>query len=120
MRQMGKKAKKIRVAKTDGMGPEDIKKIMVALRKVWSWSFSRRLVVQRCIGRGGFSYCEKCKKRSPKIFVDHTKPVGAFDNEYAHRLFVPSTKMKGLCKECHKEKTKRDLVDIRFEGYSID
>lgn len=117
---MPKKISRKTVEKIDGLGPQDIKKIITALRKVWSWSYARRLVIQRCTGRGGFSYCEGCKKRTPKVFVDHTDAVGAFGPDFVNRLFVPSNQMKGLCKECHKEKTKKDLVEIRFKGYSIE
>jgi len=97
---------KKKVEKVDGLGPKEIAQIRVALRKVWSWSHARRLVIKRCEGKGGFSFCEKCKKRAPKIFVDHLKKCGEVDDGYIRRLFVSSDKMQGLCNKCHNKKTK--------------
>jgi hypothetical protein len=92
---------------------DDIKKIKKALRQVWSWSHSRRLVTKRCDLGEGYSRCEKCKKKCPKIFIDHIEPVGTFDKNYIDRLFVPSKRMQGLCVNCHKSKTKTDLANIK-------
>ena len=100
-------------APPDGFNDQDIKRIIPALRKVWSWSFSRRLVVKRCLLKNGFSKCEHCLKKCPKIFVDHIEAVGSFGVGYIERLFVPSSQLQGLCKNCHKEKTKIDLKRIK-------
>lgn len=99
--------------KLDGLGPDDIDKIKKALRQVWSWSYSRRLVIKRCDLGDHYSRCEKCRKKVPKIHVDHIKPVGTFDERYVQRLFVPSSEMQGLCTLCHKVKTKADVATIR-------
>ena len=98
--------KKVKQIKVDGFGPDDKRKIRAALRKVWSWSYPRRLVEKRCLIDGGFSRCEKCKKKCPKVYVDHIQNVGEVDAGFISRLFVASHKMQGLCKKCHDAKTK--------------
>lgn len=110
---MKKKKSVKKVQKFDGLGPDEIARIKTALRQVWSWSYSRRLVVARCLAKNGFSFCELCKKKCPKVFIDHITPIGTFDGEYIQRLFVPSDQLQGLCKECHKVKTKADLHNIK-------
>lgn len=91
--------------KIDGLGPDDIKKIRSALRRVWGFSYPRRLVKERCIGPDGFPRCEKCKQKVPTIHVDHIKNVGDVDEGFIKRLFVPSKKLQALCKQCHNKKT---------------
>lgn len=99
---------KKKLVKVDGLGPHEIKKIRAAVRQVWHRSYARRLVVLRCIGRGGFSYCELCKKRAPKIFIDHIVNVGDVDYGFINRMFVASKWLRGLCKKCHDIKTKEE------------
>lgn len=104
---MGRR-KKAKIEKVDGLGTHDIEKIRAALRQVWHWSHAKKLVVKRCTGKGGFAYCEQCKKRRPKIFVDHIHKVGDVDRGFIERLFVPSVKLQGLCKKCHDAKTREE------------
>lgn len=99
---------KKKIEKTDGLGPHEIKKIRSALRLVWHRSHSRRLVVLRCTGEDGFTYCEKCKKRTPQLKIDHIKNVGEVDEGFLKRLFIPSKHLQGLCHPCHKIKTKAE------------
>ncbi len=106
---MGKK--KIKVQPTDGLGPKEIANIRNAVRLVWQRSYSRKLVVKRCIGADGFSYCETCFKRTPQLKIDHIDKVGDVDEGFITRLFVPSTELQGICKECHDEKTKQERSD---------
>lgn len=101
---MGKK--KIKVVKTDGLGPYEIKKIRAAIRLVWHRSHARKLVVIRCTGKDGFARCEKCSKRTPSLKVDHIEKVGDVDEGFITRLFVSSKRLQGLCKKCHDVKTK--------------
>jgi hypothetical protein len=108
MKKRAKKLVKTDTGKIDGLSAKDVEKIRRAIRQVWSWSYPRGLVVKRCLVAGGFSKCEKCKKKCPKIFVDHIKRVGDVDAGFIHRLFVPSKYMQGLCKECHKAKTNEE------------
>lgn len=105
-------AKKVR-EKVDGLSRHDIAKIRSAIRQVWHRSHVRKLVVNRCIGRGGFSYCELCKTRSPKIFIDHLLEVGDVDGGFIDRLFTPSKNLQGLCKKCHDAKTKKERAAKR-------
>lgn len=105
---MAKKTARKKTEKTDGLGPHEIKKIRNALRAVWRYSHARTLVVKRCLGKGGYSHCEKCKKRAPKVFIDHIATCGAVDEGYIERLFCPSSALQGLCKMCHGIKTKED------------
>ena len=101
-----KKKKRQKLVPIDGLGPKEIKDIRTALRRVWGWSRARRLTAQRCIRNKKWSYCEKCKKRSPHIKIDHIVPCGAVDGGYIRRLFVSSQGLQGLCNECHNEKTR--------------
>lgn len=102
---MGKRKK---LKPTDGLGELEIKKLRTATRLVWHRSYSRKLCVIRCTGKDGFTFCELCKKRTPKLKVDHLVEVGKMDGGYLERLFVPSKGLQGLCDPCHKIKTKAE------------
>lgn len=109
-----KRPKKLRPPMIDDLNDDDIKKIKRVLRQAWSWSYSRRLVIKRCDIGGGYSRCEGCKKKVPKIFVDHIEAIGTFDPKtYILRSFVPSRFMQGLCQPCHKVKTKADMKAMK-------
>jgi hypothetical protein len=101
-------AKRTKLEKIDGLGPREIRDIRSSIRQVWHRSHARALCVKRCIGADGFSYCEKCKKRAPKVFIDHIETVGDVDAGFIKRLFVPSKGLQGLCKKCHALKTKME------------
>lgn len=107
---MGKKSKS-KTPKVDGLDPSDLKKLHRAVRLVWSWSTAPRLVRKRCTREDGFQYCEghACVKKGrpvPKVFVDHIEAVGEVGGpRYIQRMFVPSSKLQGLCKDCHDPKT---------------
>lgn len=95
----------------DGLSPKDLVKLRAAIRQVWAWSTPRRLCIKRATGADGFTYCEQCNKRSPKIFVDHITPAGDLLSEgYFQRMFIPSIKLQALCKECHNAKTKGERI----------
>lgn len=102
------KKKKINVPKIDGRTPEQNAKIRIAVRQVWSWSYQRKLVIERCTGFDGFPFCELCGERCPKVFVDHIKNVGDVDEGFLDRMFVPSKYLQGLCKPCHGKKTNEE------------
>lgn len=99
---------KSKLSKTDGLGPLEIKKIRTALRLVWHRSYARQLVVKRCLGSNGFSYCEKCKIMAPALKIDHIEACGDVNEGYIERLFCSSDKLQGLCKACHDLKTKEE------------
>lgn len=106
---MAKKKKE----KVDGLSSSDITKIRSAIRKVWHWSYPKKLATARAVGKDGFSYCEKCKKRSPKVFIDHIKNVGDVDDGFIKRLFCCSKGLQALCKKCHQIKTNQERSELR-------
>ena len=107
------KRKKAEILKFDGFNDADKKNVRRVLRQAWSWSFSRKLVEKRCALPNGYAKCEQCKKKVPKVFIDHIKAIGVVDAGFLMRLFVPSNQMQGLCKICHSLKTKTDNAKTR-------
>lgn len=105
---MAKKKKKPKREKVDGLSPHDMKRLRSAIREVWRWSTPRKICLERAIGSDGFPRCEKCKKKSPKVFADHIIPVGVLDEGYLTRLFCPSHYLQALCQKCHSKKTKEE------------
>jgi len=99
---------KKKVQKTDGLGPYEIQRYRAALRDVWRHTLAHSLVRKRCAIDKDYSRCEKCKRKVPKIFVDHIINCGDLDGGYIERLSVPSNKLQGLCRECHDAKTKME------------
>ncbi len=97
-----------KVARTDGLGAFEVAKIRSAIRQVWHRSHARKLCAKRCTGEDGYSFCEKCKQRAPKIFIDHIVAVGDLDGGFISRLFCASSGLMGLCKSCHAEKTAKE------------
>lgn len=119
------KKSKEKEQKIDGLNPKDIQNIRNAIRQVWSWSVPARLVRKRCIGPDGFPRCEnkKCESKGkpvPKVFVDHIEVMGSvLAPDYISRMWCPSTKLQGLCKQCHDAKTKleRKVKALSFDEY---
>lgn len=107
---MAKKRVRKKLEKFDGLGPLEKKKIRIALRLVWHRSHPRKVAVQRASLPNDFFRCENptCRKKVPKICVDHIKPCGEVDSGFIKRLFVPSKGLQCLCKNCHKIKTRQD------------
>jgi len=99
------KPKKPKPERIDGLSPVDVEKIRKAIRQVWSWSYPRRLCLQRATDATGFYRCESCRAVTPKIFVDHVARVGDVDAGFIARLFCPSSGLQALCKPCHAVKT---------------
>ncbi len=99
---------------TDGLGPNELKRIHGAVRKVWQWSRAWHLAKKRAMGEDGYPRCESkdCPSRGgmvPKHFIDHIDPVGEVGGpKYIQRMFVPSSKLQALCKKCHDAKTKAE------------
>lgn len=104
---------------TDGLGPLEVKKIRGALRLVWQRSHARRVVIKRCTDHKGWTYCEKCHKRTPALKVDHLVACGdVLDGGYIDRMFTPSRNLQGLCKICHDAKTKQERRDAKAAVYT--
>lgn len=113
----GLKSKKKKTKKTDGLGPFEKQKIRNAVRLVWHRSLARKLVVDRCTDKEGFTRCEKCRKRTPKFKVDHIVEAGKVDSGFIRRMFVSSKKLMGLCKRCHDIKTKAERAAKRKDPF---
>ncbi len=94
--------------------------IFAGLGKVWMWWPPRNEVKKRCKveGKTGWYVCELCKQQRERIDVDHINPVvptsgfTTWDNYIAAR-FVTSDKLQGICKDCHKAKTKGENAQRR-------
>lgn len=110
---MAKKVKKQKPDKIDGLSPEDIARIRIAIRQVWSWSYPRKLCLKRCTKEDGFSYCEKCKVMCPKIKIDHIVAVGDVNAGFIKRLFCPSSGLMALCSDCHNLKTREERKNAK-------
>jgi hypothetical protein len=106
--------------KTDGLGPREIQQIRNAVRQVWQRCHARALVVKRCLLPNGFSKCEKCGAVVAKIKVDHIVRVGAVDDGFIARMFVPSTKLQGWCDKCHNKKTAQERKEQKQAELSAD
>lgn len=108
------KKKKEKIEKIDGLGPDDIRKIRVAIRQVWSWSYPRRLCIARAVvDEDGNSRCELCKKVVPKVHPDHIEAAGDVDAGFISRLFCSSNKLQALCKKCHQAKTNQERREAK-------
>lgn len=112
-----KKNKKVKPEKIDGWSAKNVQQLRSAIRQVWSWSEPCRIVRKRCLIAGDFSRCEMCKKKVPKIFVDHIEVMGSiFGERYLERMGAPSTELQGLCKKCHDGKTKIERRIAKLEA----
>jgi 5-methylcytosine-specific restriction endonuclease McrA len=98
----------------DGLSSENLKRVHIAVRKVWQWSHSWRLAKKRALHADGFYRCEnpKCEQAgqpAPKVVVDHIKPVGQVGGpDYIKKMFVPSSELMCLCNKCHRLKTNEE------------
>lgn len=110
-----RKSKKKPPPQDGGLTPETIQRLRSAIRQVWVWtSYARRLCLKRALIKNGFSRCEECKKKVPKVYADHIRPVGNLDAGYFDRLFCPSYDLMAICKRCHGIKTRaeRELLKL--------
>jgi len=111
--------KKAKAVAIDGFGTVERSKLSSAIRQVWQRSKQWRIVKSRCIGEGGYSFCEQCGEQAPKIFVDHIVAIGAMEDPgYFERLMVSSDGLQGLCNPCHKPKTKVDNAKTKAKKKS--
>jgi 5-methylcytosine-specific restriction endonuclease McrA len=109
---MTKKGKKTEI-RVDGLSPKDMAKVRSAIRRVWSFSYPRRLCVNRSKLPDHYFRCELCKLKVPKVTIDHIIPLGSIDGDFLERLFCPSIGLQALCHPCHKAKTKIDNENTR-------
>ena len=105
------------------MDKKVVNTIISKLRTISMWSEERKMVRNRCKVKGkvgkfkngkdkirllGYK-CEHCSDIVDKIDVDHVIEIGSFSgdwNDYIARLFCSLDNLQGLCKKCHKQKTK--------------
>ena len=117
---MGKKrTKKAVPEKIDGLSMVDVRKIRAAIRKVWHWSYPKKLATARATKKDGFAYCEAkdCPakgKKVPKVYIDHIEAVGDVDAGFIKRLFCESKKLQALCKSCHTKKTNEERKENKM------
>lgn len=104
-------AKKIKWEKIDGLGPKEIHGLIKVIRQRWSWSTARKICCDRATDKEGFGHCELCKAKVPKVYADHKKRCGQWDNGYIDRMFCPSSGLQALCKKCHAKKTRQEKKD---------
>lgn len=116
MAKKEKKPRKVKPAPVDGLGEKDVKRIRTAIRNIWRYSTPRKLAEKRAYWhKDGFPRCELCKKKAPKIFVDHIIQVGDVDEGFLKRMYTPSCNLQSLCKKCHDEKTKEERKQKAWE-----
>jgi 5-methylcytosine-specific restriction endonuclease McrA len=95
----------------DGITDADYGALTRDLRRRWSWSAPRRIAKERSVAIDGFHRCEQCRRKTPKIFIDHIVPIGSLKHDGAgwiERLYCPSIGLQALCKICHDQKTKAE------------
>lgn len=95
-----------------------LKKILLAgLGKCWMFWPPRAEVKRRCAvaDKPGWWKCEKCKRETERLDVDHIVPcVSTTDGWQGWDVYIDSrfvyeaTKLQGLCRECHREKSKQE------------
>lgn len=91
--------------------------ILAGLGKAWMFWPVRAAVKRRCKdpNRPGWSICEVCHQSRERLDTDHIIPcVDPFDgwvswDEYIKRRFVfNEDQMQGICRDCHKIKSKAE------------
>ena len=102
-----------------------LKKIILAgLGKAWMFWPVRSEVKRRCKdpNNPGWFICELCHRSHEKIDIDHVVPcVSIFDgwvswDEYIKRRFVfDANQLQGICRSCHKIKSKAENKARREE-----
>ncbi len=89
---------------------------MAKLGQAWMVWGPRNDVKRRCkiSGKVGWWECELCKRQTERIEIDHVKPVvsttdGFVDwNTYIASKFVGAEFLQGICRDCHKAKSKEE------------
>lgn len=95
--------------------PYNIKtKIVAGIRKVWRFHPMRTEVKNRCKTGDGWFRCEKCRKLTDHVDVDHKVPAidpvlgwQGYDS-FILGLFCDINNLQGICISCHETKTGRE------------
>lgn len=83
------------------------------LRELWHQrSWQKRAALSRATDVDGFLVCELCKRRAPKVNVDHIVKCGEPDAEFLARLFIDPVELQVLCLKCHGDKTWCERLDF--------
>jgi 5-methylcytosine-specific restriction endonuclease McrA len=104
------------------LSPEEyekrLKKIILAgLGKAWMFWPPRSVVKRRCQdpARAGWFICELCGVSREKIDIDHIIPCirpsdgfVSWDDYIKSRFVFDAKQLQGICKDCHKKKTKTE------------
>lgn len=84
------------------------------LRRMWGRSKQRQRALENARVRRGWYICACCGRefRRKDIEVDHKIAMGRFKDfdTYIERLFCETGGLQILCRQCHKVKTKKDLL----------
>jgi len=120
-------SQKVKKPKLSTLSPEEYEKrlkriILAGLGKAWMFWPVRAIVKRRCKdpNRPGWSICELCHKSVEKLDTDHIEPcvspIAGFVtwDEYITRRFVfDAKKLQGICKDCHRQKSKIENAERR-------
>lgn len=97
--------------------PRPLKSMLLsAIGKVWMYWHGRLEAKKRCKieSKPGWFKCEECYAEREKIEIDHINPVILPEvgfvtwDDYIASKFVEADKLRGLCRECHKQKTQKE------------
>lgn len=87
------------------------------LRELWHQrSWQKKAALARATDAEGFTVCEECKRRAPKVHVDHIEKCGEPDASFLARLFIEPAQLKVLCLACHGAKTWCERLDFFSVG----
>lgn len=98
----------------------DIAKLVSSSRDIWRQSTKYQDAKRACRDplRSGWFLCSLCGASRELIQIDHIEPVGRQPDHlgefgpWLERLF--NLPQRGICKDCHKVKTKEDKRKIRL------
>ena len=121
-------SQKVKKPKLNSLSREEyekrLKKIILAgLGKAWMFWPVRAEVKRRCKdpNRPGWSICELCHKSVEKLDTDHIEPCvsplmgfGTWDEYITRRFVFDASKLQGICRECHREKSKQENIERRM------
>lgn len=97
-----------------GKRRSDIQKLVTAARDIWRQSENYQTAKKLCRNetKSGWFTCSSCKSIREVIQIDHVIPIGKQPELFSEfgfwldRLF--NFPQKGICKDCHKAKTKEE------------
>lgn len=96
------------------------KYLVAAARRVFRWSPEKKAAAELCSVDASRRRCAGCQVVYPRkqVHMDHIIPVGKQPREWAdypsyyERLFCAASNIQGLCRRCHKTKTRVDIKEM--------